>query len=85
MASSVCGGILFLVSVRGLLYGKAQALGHSSFNSYSSWALGKSCDTQASLLHSMWDRPRPGIEPMSPALAGEFFPTEPPGKPFPPP
>ena len=28
----------------------------------------------------MWDLPVPGIEPMSPALAGEFFATEPPGK-----
>ena len=27
------------------------------------------------------DLPDPGIEPMSPALAGEFFTTEPPGKP----
>jgi len=27
------------------------------------------------------DLPNPGIEPMSPALAGEFFTTEPPGKP----
>ena len=27
------------------------------------------------------DRPNPGIEPASPALAGEFFTTEPPGKP----
>ena len=27
------------------------------------------------------DLPDPGIEPMSPALAGEFFITEPPGKP----
>ena len=27
--------------------------------------------------HGMWDLPRPGIEPMSPALAGEFFTTEP--------
>ena len=30
----------------------------------------------------MWDLPQPGIEPMSPALAGEFFPMEPPGKPL---
>ena len=29
----------------------------------------------------MWDLPRPGIEPVSPASAGGFFPTEPPGKP----
>ena len=28
----------------------------------------------------MWDLPRPGIEPLSPALAGGFFTTEPPGK-----
>ena len=30
----------------------------------------------------MWDLPRPGIKPMSPALAGGFFTTEPPGKPW---
>ena len=29
----------------------------------------------------MWDIPGLGIEPVSPALAGEFFTTEPPGKP----
>ena len=29
----------------------------------------------------MWDLPEPGIEPMSPALAGRFFTTESPGKP----
>ena len=28
----------------------------------------------------MWDLPGPGIEPMSPALAGGFLPTAPPGK-----
>ena len=28
------------------------------------------------------DLPDPGIEPMSPALAGGFFTTEPPGKPY---
>ena len=27
-----------------------------------------SCGTQAQLLHSLWDLPGPGIEPMSPAL-----------------
>jgi len=31
----------------------------------------------------MWDLPGPGIEPMSPAMAGGFFPTESPGKPKP--
>ena len=39
------------------------------------------CDSWARLLCSMWELPRPGIEPMSPALAGWFFITEPPGKP----
>ena len=29
----------------------------------------------------MWDLPRPGVEPVSPALAGRFFTTEPLGKP----
>ena len=38
-------------------------------------------DTQAMLLCSMWDLPRSGIEPMSPALAGRFFTSELPGKP----
>ena len=29
----------------------------------------------------MWDLPRPGLEPVSPALAGRFLTTVPPGKP----
>ena len=32
------------------------------------------------LLRSMWDLPKPGLEPMSPALAGGFLTTVPPGK-----
>ena len=39
-----------------------------------------SCGTWAQLLRGMWDLPRPGIEPMSPALAGGFQSTVPPGK-----
>ena len=35
----------------------------------------------AELVHGMGDLPRPGIEPPSPALAGGFFTTEPPGTP----
>ena len=30
----------------------------------------------------MWDLPGPGLEPMSPALAGRFLITAPPGKPL---
>ena len=31
----------------------------------------------------MWDHPGTGTEPVSPALRGEFFTTEPPGRPSP--
>ena len=41
-----------------------------------------SCGAWAYLLHGMWDLPGPGLEPMSPALAGGFLTTEPPGKPL---
>ena len=34
------------------------------------------------LLQGTWDLPGSGMEPMSPALEGGFFTTEPPGKPF---
>ena len=44
-------------------------------------ALEHSCGAQAQWLCSSWDLPRPGIKPVSPALAGRFFATEPPGKP----
>ena len=39
-----------------------------------------SCGTQVQLLHSMWNLPGPGIKPISPALAGGFLPTVPPGE-----
>ena len=39
------------------------------------------CGSWAQLLHGMWDPPRPGLEPVSPALAGRFSTTAPPGKP----
>ena len=40
------------------------------------------CGSWAELLRGMWDLPRPGLEPMSPALAGRFSTTAPPGKPL---
>ena len=40
-----------------------------------------SCGAQALLLRGMWDLPGSVIEPASPALAGRFFTTEPPGSP----
>ena len=33
-------------------------------------------------LRGMWDLPGPGLEPVSPALAGRFSTTAPPGKPY---
>ena len=40
-----------------------------------------SCGSRAQLLRGMWGLPRPGLEPVSPALAGRFSTTAPPGKP----
>ena len=40
-----------------------------------------SCGSRAQLLRGMWDLPRPGLEPMSPTLAGRLSTTAPPGKP----
>ena len=39
------------------------------------------CGSRAQLLRGMWDPPRPGLEPVSPALAGRLSTTAPPGKP----
>ena len=40
-----------------------------------------SCGPWAQPLRGMWDPPRPGLEPVSPALAGRLSTTAPPGKP----
>ena len=40
-----------------------------------------SCGSRAQLLRGMWDLPRPRLDPVSPALAGRFSTTAPPGKP----
>ena len=39
-----------------------------------------SCGTRALLLRGMWDLPGQGLKPVSPALAGGFLTTAPPGK-----
>ena len=41
-----------------------------------------SCGSRAQLRRGMRDPPRPGLEPVSPALAGRFSTTAPPGKPY---
>ena len=40
-----------------------------------------SCGPRAQLLRGTQDPPRPGLEPVSPALAGRLSTTAPPGKP----
>ena len=42
-----------------------------------------SCGSRVQLLRGMWDLPRPGLKPVSPASAGRFSTTAPPGKPSP--
>ena len=60
-----------VVVARGLRSCGSRALGHR----LSGWG------TPAQLLRGMWDLPGPGLEPISPALAGGFLTAEPPGKP----
>ena len=69
----------------GFPFCEAQALGHTGFSSFGSEALECRLSSSAAgayLLHGMWDLPRPGLEPLSLALTGGFFTTEPPGKPL---
>ena len=67
------------------LYGaQASVVVIHELSSHSSWTLEhglSSCGAQAYLLHGMWNFLSPDIDPMSPALAGGFFTTEPPEKP----
>ena len=77
-AFSSCGkwGPLF-IAVRGPLFIAAPpAAGHRLQTRRLS-----SCGSRAQPLRGMWDLPRPGLEPVSPALAGRFSTTAPPGKP----
>ena len=80
-----------VVAARGLRSCGMQALEHAvsvavacGLSSCGSRALEcrlSSCGARAQLLRGMWDLPGPGIEPMSPELAGGFLTTAPPGKP----
>ena len=71
-AFSSCGkqGILFVavpeLFLPWLLQLQSMSFRHAGFSS---------CGAGAQLLHSMWTLPRPGIEPVSPALAGIFLST----------
>ena len=76
-AFSSCGerGLLF-IAVRGPLTIAASLIAEHRLQTRRL----SSCGSQAQLLCGMWDLPRPGLEPVSPALAGGFL-TAPPGKP----
>ena len=82
MWTSHCG--VFSLSGAWTVGKRASVVEAQGYSSCSSQALEQklnSCGPWAWLLHDMWDIPRSGTEPMSPALAGESFTTEPPGKP----
>ena len=71
-------------SLRWLLLLHSMGSRSVGFSSCGSWALERrlsSCGPQVYLLCGMWDLPGPGIEPVSPTLAGRFLTTVPPGKP----
>ena len=71
-----------VVVARGLSSCGLRAL-ESWFSSCGAWAQERrlsSCGTRAYLLHGMLDLPGPVVEPVSPASAGGFLTTEPPGK-----
>ena len=78
-AFSSCGelGPLFIV-VRGPLTIAASLVAENRLQTRRL----SNCGSQAQLLRGMWDLPRPGPEPVSPALAGRFSTTAPPGKPY---
>ena len=95
-ASTSCGerGLLFIAAC-GLLIVVASLVEEHGLQAHGlqqcgmqaqqcgSWALEcrlSSCGAWAQLLRGMWDLPRPGLEPVSPALAGGFLITAPPGK-----
>ena len=69
------------VAMQGL-FTVAQALEHVGFSSCLAVEHRvNNCGVPAQLLHGMLDLPGPGIKPVSSAMAGRFFTTEPPGKP----
>ena len=77
MEASHCGGFSLLWSTGSR---------HAGFSSCGTWASVvaahrlSSCGARAQLLRGMWDLPRPGLKPVSPALAGGFLTIVPPGK-----
>ena len=88
-SSLLCAGFLWLHQEEATLLWCAGfslwwlLLWSTGFSRYGSWALElwlSSWGTRDSLFWGMWYLPWPGIEPMTPALAGRLLTTEPPGK-----
>ena len=83
---AVCGlliAVASLVAEHRLWSAQASVDVARGLHSCGLWALEhrlSSCGAQAYLLRGMWDLPGPGLEPGSPALAGGFLTTVPPGK-----
>ena len=74
-------GLLLLQSTGSRCTGSVVvALGLSSCGSQALECRLSSCGARALLLCGTWDLPGPGLEPLSPALAGGFLTTAPPGK-----
>ena len=69
----------FFITVHGPLAVAASLVAEHGLQTYRL----SSCGSQDQLLRGMWDLPRPGLEPVSPALAGRFSTTAPPGRPYP--
>ena len=69
MRASHCGGFSFC---------GAWALGTRASVAVSQGLI--TCGAEANLPPGSWDLPRPGIEPVCPALAGESLTSGPPGK-----
>ena len=71
-------------SLQWLLLSWSTGSGHTGFSGCGTGALEgagfSSCGARAYLICSIRDLPGPGIEPVSPALAGGFLTTVPPGK-----
>ena len=75
-----CAGL----SLQWLLPLRSTGSRHAGLSSCGSRALEcrlSRCVTQAQLLRGTWDPPGPGLEPVSPALAGGLSTTAPPGNP----
>ena len=69
-----------LTTVAYLVAGALGCAGFSSCGSRALWCGRDSCGTWAQLPLSTWNLPGPGIEPLSPELAGRSLSTGPPGQ-----